>query len=405
VAQGGLRAAVTPSPDPQRLLRRLLPTLIVISMIGPLALNILQPSLPGLAASLNASRQEVQLTLSLFLAAQAVSQLFIGGLADRFGRRPVLLCALALYVAASIAATFATSILLLIAARILQAFGSTAGLTISRTVVRDLSPQATAASMIGYVTMGMVVAPLIAPALGGFIDDTFGWRAIFLVCAALGVIAAAASFWQLQETRPAAITGQTTAQMLARSRELIGNRRFMGYALGASYTSAVFFTFLGGAPYLVIDAMGMPKTAYGLWFIALSGGYMVGNFCSGRLSQAYGIDKMIRIGNALGTFGVAILLALALVPVMHPAAIFLPSVFMSLGNGFLLPNAVAGAVSVDPKAAGAAAGVTGFMQMGMGAVGSYVAGLVTGGSPLPMAALMFAFCVAGWWVLERVRTR
>jgi MFS transporter, DHA1 family, multidrug resistance protein len=391
------------SPAPDLLLKRLLPTLIIISMIGPLALNILQPSLPGLAVALNASKQEVQLTLSLFLAAQGVSQLFMGGLADRFGRRPVLIAALGLYIAASISATFATSITLLIAARIVQAFGSTAGQTISRTVVRDLAPRDAAASMIGYVTMGMVVAPLMAPAIGGFIDDTFGWRAIFLVCAALGVIAGLTSWRQLPETRPAAIVGQTTGEMLARSREVVRNPRFMGYALGASFTSAVFFTFLGGAPYLVIEAMQLPKTAYGIWFIALSGGYMIGNFCSGRFSEAYGIDRMIRIGNVLATAGVAVLLALALVPVMHPAAIFLPSFLMALGNGFLLPNAVAGAVSVDPKAAGAASGVTGFMQMAMGAVGSYAAGLVTSGSPLPMAVMMFVLSLLGWWVLERVR--
>jgi MFS transporter, DHA1 family, multidrug resistance protein len=389
--------------DNATLLKRLLPILIVISMIGPLALNILQPSLPGLAKALDASREQAQLALSLFLGAQAVAQLFIGGLADRFGRRPVLLIALGLYVAASIAATFATSILLLILARVVQATGSTAGITISRTVVRDLSPRETAASTIGYVTMGMVVAPLVAPALGGFLDDNFGWRAIFLVCAALGITASIAALWKLPETRPAAIQGQTTAEMLARSREVVRNPRFMGYALGASYTSAVFFTFLGGAPYLIIDIMGMPKTTYGLWFIVLTAGYMLGNFCSGRFSVRFGVDRMIRIGNVLNMAGVVITLALAFVPVMHPAAIFIPNFLMSVGNGFLLPNAVAGAVSVDPKAAGAAAGVTGFMQMGMGAVGSYVAGLVTTSSPLPLALMMFGFSVAGWWVLERVR--
>jgi MFS transporter, DHA1 family, multidrug resistance protein len=274
---------------------------------------------------------------------------------------------------------------------------------ISRTVVRDLAPRDAAASMIGYVTMAMVVAPLVAPALGGLLDDTFGWRSIFLVCAALGVVGGIAAFLRLPETRPDAITGQTTAEMLARSREVIRNPRFRGYALGASYTSAVFFTFLGGAPYLVIEAMGMPKTAYGIWFICISVGYMIGNFCSGRFSERYGIDRMIRIGNILAMAGVTILLALALVPVMHPAAIFLPNILMSIGNGFLLPNAVAGAVSVDPKAAGAASGLTGFAQMSMGAAGSYAAGLVTSGSPLPMALMMFGFSVAGWWVLERVR--
>jgi MFS transporter, DHA1 family, multidrug resistance protein len=379
---------------------RLLPVLIIVSMIGPLSLNILLPSMPGLAQALNASRYEVQLTLSLFLASQAISQLFIGGLADRFGRRPVLIASLTLFLAACVAASFATSILLLVLARIVQAAGSTAGLTLSRTIVRDLAPRELAASMIGYVTMGMVVAPLVAPSLGGLIDDTLGWRAIFWVSGALGVAALAMTLWQLPETRPADVEGQSTRQMLARSWEVVQNRRFLGYAGGAALTSAVFFAFLGAAPYLIVEGMGMPKTTYGLWFIALSGGYMVGNFCSGRYSQRLGIDRMIRIGNLFGMMGAGLLLALALVPVLHPAAIFLPCFLTSVGNGFLLPNAVAGAVSVDAKAAGAASGVTGFLQMGLGAVFSYIAGQVTGASPLPMALIMFALTCACWACVE-----
>jgi MFS transporter, DHA1 family, multidrug resistance protein len=398
VAEGSLPPAVNDAPNPS-LLRKLLPTLIIVSMIGPLALNIIMPSMPGLAAALQASKAEVQLTLSLFLAAQAVSQLFIGGLADRYGRRPVLLVALALYLCASVAAAFATSILMLIGARILQAAGSTAGLTLSRTVVRDLAPRDSAASMIGYVTMGMVVAPLVAPALGGYLDDTFGWRAIFLACAVLGVAASLAALTQLPETRPASIVGQGMVDVLRRSALMVRNRRFMGYALGAGLTSAVFFAFLGAAPYLVVEALALPKTSYGIWFICLSGGYMIGNFCSGRFSERYGVDRMIMFGNIIGMVGVSLVLTLAFLPTMTPAAIFLPNLLMAIGNGFLLPNAIAGAVSVDPKAAGAASGVVGFMQMGMGAVASYVSGQITTTSSLPMAAMMFGLSVAAWAAL------
>jgi MFS transporter, DHA1 family, multidrug resistance protein len=380
----------------QTLLRSLLPVLIIVSMIGPLALNILMPSMPGLAGALNASRSEVQLTLSLFLAAQAISQLFIGGLADRFGRRPVLLGSLALYVLACLAATFATSILLLIAARIVQAAGSTAGLAISRTIVRDLAPRDAAASMIGYVTMGMVIAPLLAPVIGGLIDDTMGWRMIFVFSLVVGVIGMALTFLKLPETRPGSISTQTTGQMLQRSWQVLQNRRFLGLALGTALTTAAFLTFLGAAPYLVVEAMQMPKTAYGLWFICLSGGYMAGNFCTGRFSERLGSERMIFIGNVLGTIGMAVLLALALVPVMHPAAIFMPCFLMAFGNGCLLPNAVAGAISVDPKAAGAASGMVGFLQMGLGAIMSFIAGQVTTTSPLPMAIMMFTLTVAAW---------
>jgi MFS transporter, DHA1 family, multidrug resistance protein len=385
--------------NPQ-LLRSLLPVLIIISMIGPLALNILMPSMPGLASALNASRSEVQLTLSLFLAAQAVAQLFIGGLADRFGRRPVLLGSLALYLCASLAATFTTSILMLIIARVVQATGSTAGLALSRTIVRDLAPRDLAASMIGYVTAGMVVAPLIAPALGGAIDDAFGWRAIFVACLLFGTLALALTLWKLPETRPAAVDGQTTREMLARSMDVIRNRRFLGYSLGAALTSGVFFAFLGAAPYLVVEAMQMSKVSYGIWFTSLSFGYMAGNFCSGRLSARLGVDRMNLIGNIIGCSGAALLLALALVPVTTPAALFLPCLITSLGNGFVLPNAVAGAVSVDAKAAGAASGVVGFLQMGIGAVASFIAGQLTTTSPLPVALMMFSLAIAAWLMLE-----
>jgi MFS transporter, DHA1 family, multidrug resistance protein len=398
LAQGGCSATVS-TPANQMLLRSLLPVLIIVSMIGPLALNILMPSMPGLAAALNASRSEVQLTLSLFLASQAISQLFVGGLADRFGRRPVLLVSLGIYLLACLAATFAASITLLIIARIMQAAGGTAGLALSRTIVRDLAPRETAASMIGYVTMGMVVAPLLAPGIGGLIDDNFGWRMIFVFSLAIGVVAAAMTLWKLPETRPGDVGAQTTGDMLRRSLQVMQNRRFLGYALGAAFTTSVFLTFLGAAPYLVVEAMQMPKTAYGFWFVCLSGGYMIGNFCSGRFSEKLGIERMILIGNLVGAAGITLLAALALMPVMHPAALFLPCVLMSLGNGFLLPSAVAAAVSVDPKAAGAASGMVGFLQMGIGAIMSFIAGQVTTDSSLPMALIMLGLTAAAWLVL------
>jgi DHA1 family bicyclomycin/chloramphenicol resistance-like MFS transporter len=393
---------VSQPPDLHRL-KRILPILIIVSMIGPLSLNILMPSMPGLAAALDASRGEVQLTLSLFLASQAVSQLFIGGLADRFGRRPVLLVSLVLFGAACVVASLAVSIGMLIAARVAQAAGATAGLALSRTIVRDLAPQDAAASMIGYVTMGMVVAPLLAPSIGGLIDDAFGWRMIFVFCLALGLAASLLALRRLPETRPASISTQTTADMLKRSVSLTKQPRFLGYGLGGAFTTAVYLSFLGAAPYLIVETMKIPKVAYGLWFVALAGGYMLGNFCSGRLSERLGGWRMIDIGNALSIVGTGILLALALVPVMHPAAIFLPSFLMSLGNGFLLPNVIAGAVSIDPKAAGAASGAVGFMQMGLGAVMSFLAGALTTDSPLPMAAMMFSLTIAAWAALAWAR--
>jgi DHA1 family bicyclomycin/chloramphenicol resistance-like MFS transporter len=250
--------------------------------------------------------------------------------------------------------------------------------------------------MIGYVTSGMVVAPLVAPALGGLIDELFGWRANFLVCAALGGGALLLALARLPETRPSSIVGQGFGEVARRSLDVSGNRRFLGFAMGAAMTSGVFFCFLGAAPYLVIETMGLPKTTYGLWFICLAGGYMAGNFAAGRFSQKVGTDRMIGAGAIVSFAGAAAFLLAALALPLSPAALFLPALLTSLGNGLLLPNAVAAAVSVDPKAAGAASGVTGFLQMGLGAVASFIAGKITGETAVAPALLMLAMSVAAW---------
>jgi DHA1 family bicyclomycin/chloramphenicol resistance-like MFS transporter len=392
-----------PAEGDSALLRRILPVLIIMSMIGPITLNILMPSMPGLVRALEAEREQVQFVLSAFLAAQAVGQLFVGGLADRYGRRPVLRGGFALYVAASLAAILATGIGWLVMARIMQAMGAIAGLTLARTIVRDLAPRDQAASMIGYVVAGMVVGPLIAPGLGGIVDDAFGWRAIFVLCAIVGVIALALGWMKLPETRPAAIVGQTTPEMLRRSLDVCRDRRFLGYAVSASLTSGVFFAFLGAAPYLVVDVLQLPKFTYALWFTSLTAGYFIGNFSSGKLSVRLGTERMIFLGNVLGMAGAVVMLALALGGTLTPAALFLPSFVISLGNGLLLPNAVAASVSVDPKAAGAAAGTVGFLQMALGGIVSYVAGQVTGQTMLPLALMMFAMTAGAWWAVRWTR--
>jgi DHA1 family bicyclomycin/chloramphenicol resistance-like MFS transporter len=374
--------------------RAIIAVLMLVSMVGPLSLNIVLPSLPGFPAYFQTSKDVAQLTLSLFLAGMAVSQIVVGPLADRYGRRPVLIGALTLYVVATIAAAFASAIEVLILARVLQAFGAAAGLTIGRTVVRDLYPRDRAASMIGYVTMGMVVAPMIAPALGGVLDKAFGWRSVFIASLVLGAAALTAVALILIETRPAALARSTFGDVARRSGRLLPNRDFLAYAGASSFASAMFFAFVGAAPYIVIDAMKLGQDVYGLWFAMIAGGYMVGNFLSGRFSAQVGVTRMIAVGNVLGLATGVLIALLGLLGLFSPAALFLPAVLMSVGNGMVLPNAIAGAVSVDPEAAGAASGLTGFLQLGLGAVASFLGGLVAGPSLLPIGLLMLVCALA-----------
>jgi len=374
-------------------------------MIGPLTLNIFQPSMPRMARELGAPRDIAQLTLSLYILSMGVAQIVSGPLADRFGRRPVVLTALALYVASGIAGYFVTSLPMLVAARIVQAFGATACLGLSRTITADLSDRSGTARVIAYTTMAMVIAPMASPNIGATLDEAWGWRAIFMFCALAGVAVAVFSLHQLEETRPGGVSPPTGREVLARSLALLRNRSFLRYGALATLGSACFFTILGATPHLVIEVMQRPPTDYARWFMLLGLGYASGNFITGRYTPAFGIDRMISLGNLIQTCGILIMAGLALVPVMHPAAIFAPAMLVTFGNGLVLPNAMAASIQTDRLAAGAASGLAGFAQLLLAAVASYVVLLLPGQTALPMALMMLGFAVLAQIVLPFRRTQ
>ncbi|CAN1543522.1 ProP Permeases of the major facilitator superfamily [Rhabdaerophilaceae bacterium] len=381
--------------------RAFLVLLVFLSMVGPLTLNILVPSMPGMAESLRAPKESVQLTLSLYLMGMAASQLVLGSLADRFGRRPVVVLALITYVAASLAAFLAPTVEWLILARILQSFGGTAGLTLARTMIRDLHGRNTSASMIGYVTMALMVAPMVAPLLGGLIDDFFGWRAIMIFCAILGTVAFLIAALSLPETRPVSFVVATWGDIGRRSGMLLRNARFMGFLGTGAFCSSIYFVFIGTAPHLMIDVLKLPKLQYGLWFVAIALAFMCGNYMSGRFAERVGVEHLIYRGNVISVVGAVIMLATSLFGQLSPVTLFLPIMLTSFAAGLVLPSAAAGGIGIDPQAAGASSGLLGFSQMGLGALASFAGGKVTTDSALPLAGfiLFFAFAalIAGWF--------
>ena len=385
---------------------RLLALLIAMTAIGPATLNILVPALPDIATRLAADTGTAQLTVSLYLLSLASAQLVLGPLSDRFGRRPVVLAGLTLNMLASLAAFAASSIEALIVTRIVQAVGAAAGIVMGRAMIRDLYERDRAAAMIGLVTSAVVVAPMVAPLIGGILDTTFGWEAIFLFIA---VMAGTVLIWAvpvLPETRTVDVAVAPT-KLWQEWRALLTSSKFHGYVLAGALGSMPFFTFLGGGPHAVVTIMGRTSAEYGLWFALTSLGYMGGNFTASRLSQRWGVDAMIMAGVVAELVGVALTLALvAGVPEAGPVTIFVPQLVISYGNGLLLPNAIAGAVSVRPHAAGSAAGLAGFVQMALGAASTQVVALVLSGAAtaMPMAWMMTAEAVAtgvAFWVLAR----
>ncbi len=388
--------------------------LMTMSAIGPVSLNILTPVTPSLADIFGARVETVQLTLSLYLVGLAVSQLVLGPLSDRFGRRPVLLLGLFITAAASIAAIFATSIQAVIVFRTLQALGASSGLVIGRAIIRDLYARERAASMIGLVTTVMVVAPMVAPLIGGLLDKAlgkhYGWQGTFIL---VGLFAGIVMLWALaglKETRPDHITGGGLRFIWRESRELFGNRRFLGYVLVCAIGTATFFAFLGGGPHVVVGIMERSAFEYGLWFILTSGGFMVGNFITARNSQRYGIDRMIHAGLFIMTAGAVLtVITVTIWPYDGPWTIFIPQLLISLGNGIFLPNCVAGAISVRPQAAGTASGITGFSQMAIGAAAAQGMShlIATADTAMPLAIVTLILSVVSstaFYVLLRKRS-
>lgn len=363
-------------------------TLVIATATATMAMNVFLPSLPGIARHFDADYGVVQLAVSLYLAATAILQIFIGPASDRFGRRPVMLGSFVIFLFATLLAIFATSIVMFLAARLLQAFAA-AGMVLSRAIVRDTVDANEAASKIGYITMGVTLVPMIGPTIGGLLDEQFGWQSTFWLIFTLGIVSITIVFLDLGETNHA-----RSSSMAAQFRtfpELFRARRFWGYSLTAAFTSGAFFAFLGGGPYVATEMLGLSPSQYGMYFALLALGYSLGNFLTGRYSQTVGINRMMMFGSIVAIGGVAAAMLLFGIGISHAVSLFGPMMLLGVGNGMTLPNAMAGMVSVRPHLAGSASGLGGAFQIGGGAALSVLAGafLSPTTGPWPLLWVMF----------------
>ncbi|MDJ0859051.1 MAG: multidrug effflux MFS transporter [Dinoroseobacter sp.] len=382
-------------------------TLVLVAGLAAMSMNVFLPSLPGMAAYFGTDYAVMQLSVSAYLMAVAVLQLIVGPLADRFGRRRVLLWSTGLFAVATLGTLMAPTAELFLIFRMMQAVVA-AGLVLSRTIVRDLFDTDEAASMIGYVTMGMALVPLIAPGLGGMLDQAFGWRAPFSLLLVCAIAMVALLYFDLGET--ARRTSASFAEQMRDTPELLRARRFWGYVACAAFCSGAFFAFLGGAPYLGSEHFGLAPGELGLYLSTPALGYVAGNFIAGRYSKRIGVNRMIFWGTLLTTGGLVLSLALYAWGLQHPLTFFGLVASVGLGNGMALPNANAGLLSVRPHLAGTASGLGGAFMIGGGAAMSVLAGLLLGPDtgPYPLQALMIATSAASiaaiLYVIKRERT-
>ena len=273
--------------------------------IGPTSLNILVPAVPELSHQFGATAATMQLTVSLFLIGLAVAQLVMGPLSDRFGRRPVMLGGLGLTVFASLMAIVMPTVESVIAARILQAIGASAGIVVARAIIRDLFGRERAASVLGLVATVMVAAPTFGPLIGGLLETFFRWEAIFIFTALTSLAVVLWAGFTLPETSGLNAPAGPSAGFRSDIADLTRSRSFIGYVLIAAFGSSTFFVFLGGGPHVIVTLMGRTSAEYGLWFAVSSIGYMAGNFTASRLSMRHGLHALIRWGIVFEIIGVA----------------------------------------------------------------------------------------------------
>ncbi len=376
--------------------RIMLLLLVAMTGVAPISLYLLVPALPVLATTFGRDISIAQMTVSLYMVGIACSQIIMGPLSDRFGRRPVLLAGLGLMVAASAGCIFAETLPQLIAARFLQALGGATGMVVSRAIIRDLYSRDRISAMISLVIAVMMIAQMLSPLTGGLLETAFGWRSIFYVITAASLAIAVAIALTLPETRRERTEGGGFRGDVG---SLFTNRAFVGYLLCQVLASQIIFAFAGGGPYIVVTQMGRSSAEYGAWFATTGFAYLIGNLFCVRFAPHHSLEKLIWFGLALQFAGSLLNLVWGVTGLNQaPSWLFGTQMIVMVANAFVMSNSAAGAISIRPEAAGTASGAMGFLQMGIGSLvsqfGAYLGGHFSTPVPLNIAIVILSIACA-----------
>jgi DHA1 family bicyclomycin/chloramphenicol resistance-like MFS transporter len=375
--------------------RKQAPFLLLVAMTacGTLGMHIIIPALPATARALNMSIGTSQLTITLYLIGLAIGQLLYGPMSDRLGRRPVVLIGLSLFTVASIITAVAPSASVLIGARILQSVGGCAGLVLGRAAVRDGATAEKAAGQLALLTLVMAMVPAIAPAIGGFLTAYFNWRASFVLLAVFGATTLLACTLMMPETLME--RGAPRRSMLTAYVRLLRSPRFLGYAIGGACSTTAFYGFMSASPFIFETHLHQSTQRVGLYYLLLMLGVATGSLGANRLAGRIPVQKALRIANGLGIFGATLFAVADAADILSVATVVVPVSLFMVGAGMASPFALAGSVSVNPQAIGAASGMYGFIQMGYGMLCTVVVETWHPGAVYPVAAVLLGSALLG----------
>ena len=355
--------------------RLFLLTLVLVTSLGPLAMSSFVPAIPAIAADFQVSASVAQLTLSVSILTMAIASLAYGGLADRFGRRPVLLGGIFMGMVGSVLCAIGPGIEIVILGRALQAAGASTGFVLARVIVRDVYGDKKSTSVLAYITAAMTVAPMLGPILGGVLIDGVGWRAVFIVIAvvAAGLLAIVAA--RLPETRPS-ISSAATPSLIAGYRRVLRNADYIKFLIFGTMSQAAFFGFVAGAPYIMSEILGYPATVYGFYFALVPFGYFIGSLIAGRYAERVSNERLTTLGAAAGMLACALGFLWTSGISVEPLSLFIPASILGIASGLALPGAQAGMLSAARDDSGAGSGLFSFVQLMASAVAAQVVGLL-----------------------------
>ena len=335
-------------------------------------MGLITPSITIIKADFNLTSDMVQLTLTVFIIAAGIGQLFFGFLSDRYGRRPILLTGSFLFVASSITSVFSPNILFLLIMRVIQGLGAAACMSMARVIINDSFNKTEAAEKLSLITAIMVIFPLISLILGGFIAQTIGWVGTMYVFFIFGLIILTGSVYNISETKITKINNLNFSKITNSFLDVLKNTKFLNFTFIGSIQTGVFFSSFGFMPY-EFARLGVSPLEFGFWLSFTGIGYFLGNILNRNYASKYGIEALIIFGSFFSFLSYFSMLILNLNAFTHPLYISIPLIVFGLGNGFTVANCIIGGVSTTGNNSGTATGIAGALQMSSGGlIGSII---------------------------------
>ena len=368
--------------------------LVLVTMIGPFSLHLFFPSIPAVKVEFKIDESLAQLTVSAPMFVMAFMTLVFGALADRLGRRWVLIGGILLFSIGGAISAAAESIWILIAGRLIQAAGGACGMTIARIIARDIYGQDKIVRAIAYLTMGYSLGPIFTPPIGGFLVETSGWRSVLILALAAGIFIVVLVYFLIDETQPENNLNNNQnnchRSLFSDYYLLFRDIKFTSLTFQIGLSTGAFFALATGAAFIMIEHLGRPASEYGLYFTLLPCGYLLGNFVSGRLGSQISIETMVLISTGIMVVAICSFAVFTLWGNISPLVLFGFGSVLTFGQGMNTPFAQSGLLRVPSNLIGTAGGIGAFAQMFGAAVFSQLYGFAADGTPSNLAIIVGA---------------